>query len=730
MLTFVIEAQTLRRTDTCRVVAGSAEFLTFQASFSQHWQGFQKTFLFKNRTTGECRAVFFAQEGQSYKVPHEVLTGDSQVEVSVFGNAPKSQFATANSVFFTVEPATLHNDFQESVVPTPTLYDVLCQKLTDTLRALPGKNLMLKAQDQALYWKREEDDQWILLMPLEELRGSLWHSGPALPDPADGRNGDLYLHTGQGLVYVKQAGAWTLCFDPAQLLDNARERLEELVAQARDYATQARTQAMHRRIPYWKDLRAVIRSGLHRQRFAPGDQLTCTKGNTTLTWIVVALDKDIPAVSRKKNLYTEPSWQIAPASAGQEVYMDTAAQIQGQPVALSVADKGTRNSVVYRFPVKPGRGYLFDVPSVAGQSSAAVLADQELRVVKLCQDVPCFFVEDERICWAYICSQPVANGVHSFREAENSLTLQLDRACAPLAFDAPEAFIRFEHLRHNAKTVFQFTVPALEGHEAKTFFFTVQVPVEKGYFITLNTPAGAHPWDLTPSNTTYNVHDGAGNILAARQGMGLGALAPLHDLGVADGSGCQEPSNMGSYLNSIDRVLNGSANWQESALRQYLNGQSWQAQGYFDRPGATWEEGGFLQDMDPAFLQALTPTWQLTKYNTLFETQRPGAVYATRDTFFLPSRSQLFAGVGEGPAWDLYQKNSQWGLVNTGADTAKVKTDWAQAPCQWWTRTTHPGYGCYLSVVNTDGSIGPQYAKNPFSLLPCCCLGGVGEEEE
>ena len=49
MLTFVIEAQTLRRTDTCRVVAGSAEFLTFQASFSQHWQGFQKTFLFKNR---------------------------------------------------------------------------------------------------------------------------------------------------------------------------------------------------------------------------------------------------------------------------------------------------------------------------------------------------------------------------------------------------------------------------------------------------------------------------------------------------------------------------------------------------------------------------------------------------------------------------------------------------------------------------------------------------------
>jgi len=48
----------------------------------------------------------------------------------------------------------------------------------------------------------------------------------------------------------------------------------------------------------WKGVQTLVRAGLADKVFAIGDQLTCTKGTTTLTWDIIGIDVDIPADSQ------------------------------------------------------------------------------------------------------------------------------------------------------------------------------------------------------------------------------------------------------------------------------------------------------------------------------------------------------------------------------------------------------------------------------------------------
>ena len=48
----------------------------------------------------------------------------------------------------------------------------------------------------------------------------------------------------------------------------------------------------------WAEIQALVRAGLHKNVFAIGDQLVCSKGEGTLTWDIIGIDHDTPADSQ------------------------------------------------------------------------------------------------------------------------------------------------------------------------------------------------------------------------------------------------------------------------------------------------------------------------------------------------------------------------------------------------------------------------------------------------
>ena len=48
----------------------------------------------------------------------------------------------------------------------------------------------------------------------------------------------------------------------------------------------------------WANVQALVRAGLHKNVFAIGDQLVCSKGEGTLTWDIIGIDHDTPSDSQ------------------------------------------------------------------------------------------------------------------------------------------------------------------------------------------------------------------------------------------------------------------------------------------------------------------------------------------------------------------------------------------------------------------------------------------------
>ena len=48
----------------------------------------------------------------------------------------------------------------------------------------------------------------------------------------------------------------------------------------------------------WSEIQALVRAGLHKNVFSIGDQLVCSKGESTLTWDIIGIDHDTPSDSQ------------------------------------------------------------------------------------------------------------------------------------------------------------------------------------------------------------------------------------------------------------------------------------------------------------------------------------------------------------------------------------------------------------------------------------------------
>ncbi|MBQ4396843.1 MAG: hypothetical protein II828_04925 [Clostridia bacterium] len=282
----------------------------------------------------------------------------------------------------------------------------------------------------------------------------------------------------------------------------------------------------------------------------------------------------------------------------------------------------------------------------------------------------------------------------------HSLTLQL-HDCFPtfIQFDAPEALYYCE-TGLEAGT-YHFTLSGTD------YQFTASADIAAGSQLMLaftgNVPSG-----ITVADTKGGaVSEGSITVTAGSGGTALDT----------------------DYLNDINRVIYGSNNYKESAVRQWLGssaatGSVWTPQNDFDRPPDwTSTANGFMNGMDGDFLAVLG---NVTKVTAAPGSNTPDT---TTDPFFLLSRSEVYGGlengVDEGAPYPYYANYSNLSSAGTGADANRVKYIGSTA-CQQFLRTPAVGQSSRVRHLNVSGQAsGSQVAvngSNPDYVAPACCI--------
>lgn len=301
-------------------------------------------------------------------------------------------------------------------------------------------------------------------------------------------------------------------------------------------------------------------------------------------------------------------------------------------------------------------------------------------------------------------------------DAKYSLTLQLHDCYASMQYDAREAIFVFpDGLTAGA---YKFTIgaqPWFAGDVNKVITFALTQAIPAGGQLVVN-----NGYNATMEGATISSYSG-GTSTTAIETVTMSAGSAGTDLGTVNAA-------VNENTNSIHRALLGSNNWEESALRQWLNsdkpaGEVWNPQTKFDRP-PSWaaSTAGFLHGLDPEFVSVLGKVKKETALNAV--TDGGGKVEST-ERIFLLSRSEVYAGNevtgGEGEPYPYYANYSDYSVADTGADTNRIKYR-AGAAQYWWLRSPYVGSANIVRIVSPSGALYNNSATNSYGIAPACVI--------
>ncbi len=190
------------------------------------------------------------------------------------------------------------------------------------------------------------------------------------------------------------------------------------------------------------------------------------------------------------------------------------------------------------------------------------------------------------------------------------------------------------------------------GLSAGTYYVTV-AGNDYSFTLTEAVPAdGVLAFDEYGNSGYVSSYDEAGGTLIERVATSSGASG-------TDLSGVSGVTLNGNSSDNHYRMLYGSNNWKQSALRQWLNASGsdwWEAKTAFDMPPNYRDDDGFLGGLDADFVAVLLETEQTTSTNNVYETdESTGSSYTTADKIFLASWSQV-----GGYDWGMSPENTLW----------------------------------------------------------------------
>lgn len=235
------------------------------------------------------------------------------------------------------------------------------------------------------------------------------------------------------------------------------------------------------------------------------------------------------------------------------------------------------------------------------------------------------------------------------------------------------------------------------------------------YFTTTKAvPAGGQLRATSSTFQTYESQDATAYI----------------ESGTVSGTATTNPTDLGTagtgLLNNMDRVNNGSNNFAESVMVNYLlnsdiaAGTVVHGRTKFCRAW-TMPFDGFLAGMDASFLAAIsTEDWKCSA-QTAYECPAElggltakGQPYTFSAKFALASEKEVFGsygGVDDGTSiMDLF-------VGATAADRKRYRGSSAQG---WWLRSPVPGNADLVRYVYTNGTAGHNGAVFSYAAVPAC----------
>ena len=302
----------------------------------------------------------------------------------------------------------------------------------------------------------------------------------------------------------------------------------------------------------------------------------------------------------------------------------------------------------------------------------------------------------------------------------HTATFQLKNIYRNMQFMSAEAIIYASsampagtyHFNLYKNTYVYYLNSALQNKDVQ---FTTTVDIPAGGQLVLTT--GSFNDSTSVDALKLTSYGSNGSTTALESGIICSEGTSGTDLGRAN-----DASN-NTKVNSTDRCVYGSNNWEYCGLRQWLNtdlASGWSvAKGPFSRPYSGASVQGWMYGIEKDFLDVLqeveTPCVQ-----NWFD---GGAKKVTYDKFFIPSNSQVYftASGQEGDNWDYYKIFSDIPSPGTGADSNRIKKLNGTAT-YWWTRTPDPSYSIVESICSPTGTRDYTNAYNSLGVAPACVI--------
>lgn len=290
-----------------------------------------------------------------------------------------------------------------------------------------------------------------------------------------------------------------------------------------------------------------------------------------------------------------------------------------------------------------------------------------------------------------------------------------------IQFDAAEALYFAE--QGLAAGTYNFTWSFATGSmENGTYQFTLNHALPVNGQIVFNAGSSAMPiTDFTIA--TYGSVGGTEAVesnIAVTQGTGGTALGTISLQG-----------SINENLNCAQRILWGSGNYAQSAMRQWLNSSAaalgvWAPTNRFDRPAA-WAASynGFMYGLDADFLAVVERAVIPCRTNSVFEVESldgtkftVNQVYELRDKFFLLSRPEIYGSWDSTSCKDGELLEYYEGLTNAEC----IKRDASGAERIARLRGPHPGITSYGHVVDITGVLTGRHSHLGLGVAPACII--------
>lgn len=246
----------------------------------------------------------------------------------------------------------------------------------------------------------------------------------------------------------------------------------------------------------------------------------------------------------------------------------------------------------------------------------------------------------------------------------------------------------------------------------KTYQFTIVDAVPAGGVIMF-------PWANNVNASLTKIETYASNAATAAIESNISVIEGTGgtNIGTADGNTLN--------MNHTHRIRNGSNNYGESALRQWMNSDAaenewWQSSNIFDRPPSYANVAGFVNGLPADFVDVLGAVDIDVIRNTIYEVDGvTGGSYTLRDKFFLPSMTELGFGnnnsIAEGSVLAYYANATQ-------ADRIKYDITSSATAQHWWLRSPIPSNAYHVRRVDSGGALNYSNANYSYGAAPACVI--------